>query len=423
MPGSLRGCKVVAAGLRRSVRRATPPLHLRFIQHRRKRRIPGDDQLAWVSVRVALVHDWLTGLRGGERVLHEHAALFPDADLYTLFHVPGSTTARIESLQIHASALSGLPGMRKHYRKLLPLYPWAIQRFRLEGYDLVLSSSHAVAKGIRAPQDATHLCCCFTPMRYIWDQADAYLGRGLRRALGTPLVRRLRAWDVRSSSADRVGRFVAISETVARRIHDHYGRSAQVIYPPVDVDRFRVRPEAVEDWYLLVGGFVPYKREELALEAFRHLDARLLVAGDGPGRGALQARAPANVHFLGRVSDAELENLYARCRALIYPQEEDFGIVPVEAQAAGRPVIAFGRGGATETVLSLDQSRDCAPTGLWFSPQTPAALAEAVRRFEDAASEFEPTAIRAHAERFAVPRYHRELRAVIADAMTRGPVV
>jgi glycosyltransferase involved in cell wall biosynthesis len=372
---------------------------------------------------VALVHDWLTGLRGGERVLHEHAALFPDADLYTLFHVPGSTTARIESLRIHASALSGLPGMRQHYRKLLPLYPWAIERFRLEGYDLVLSSSHAVAKGIRAPQDATHVCCCFTPMRYIWDQADAYLGRGLRRAVGSPLVGLLRAWDVRSSRVDRVGRFVAISETVARRIRDHYGRSAQVIYPPVDVDRFRVRPEAVEDWYLLVGGFVPYKREELVLEAFRDLDARLLVAGDGPGRAVLQDRAPANVRFLGRVSDEELQDLYSRCRALIYPQEEDFGIVPIEAQAAGRPVIAFGSGGATETVLPLGESRDRSPTGLWFSPQTPAALAEAVRRFEGTASEFEPAATRAHAERFAVPRYHRELRAAIAEAMERGPLV
>jgi len=387
------------------------------------RRIAGTDRLASTSVRVALVHDWLTGLRGGERVLHEHAALFPEADLYTLFHVPGTTTARIESLRIHASPLSRLPAVPRYYRRLLPLYPWAIERFRLENYDLVLSSSHAVAKGIRAPRSATHLCCCFTPMRYIWDHADAYLGRGLRRAIATPLLHGLRAWDLRSSGLDRVGRFVGISETVARRIRTHYGRSAQVIHPPVSVDRFRVRPEKVEDWYLLVGGFVPYKREEVALEAFRHLDARLLVAGDGPRRAALQAGAPANVRFLGWVSDAELEDLYTRCRALIYPQEEDFGIVPVEAQAAGRPVIAFGSGGATESVLPLGGSGDRAPTGLWFFPQTPAALAEAVRRFEGAASEFEPAAIRAHADRFAVPRYHRELRAAVADAMTRGPIV
>jgi glycosyltransferase involved in cell wall biosynthesis len=255
-------------------------------------------------------------------------------------------------------------------------------------------------------------------MRYIWDQADAYLGRGVRRAISTPLVRRLRAWDVRSSGPDRVGRFVAISETVAHRIRTHYRRTAQLIHPPVDVGRFRVRPGAVEDWYLLVGGFVPYKRERW-LEAFPSRPG--LVAGDGRAR-APRGRAPANVRFLGRVSDAELEDLYARCRALIYPQEEDFGIVCVEAQAAGRPVIAFGRGGATETVVPLGQSRERAPTGLWFHPQTPEALAEAVRRFEGAASELEPRAIRANAERFAVPRYHRELRAAVAEAMARGPI-
>lgn len=373
-------------------------------------------------MRVALVHDWLTGLRGGEKVLHQHAALFPEADLYTLFHVPGSTTDRIERLRIHASPLSRLPGAKRHYRKLLPLYPWAIERFRLEGYDLVLSSSHAVAKGIRAPRGATHLCYCFTPMRYIWDQREAYLGRGLRRAVATPLVRALCAWDVKSSSVERVGCFVGISETVVRRIRNHYGRSARLIHPPVEVERFQVHPERVEDWYLLVGGFVPYKREDLALEAFRGLDAKLVVAGDGPGMARLRERAPANVEFLGRVSDAELEDLYTRCRALIYPQEEDFGIIPVEAQAAGRPVIAFGSGGATETVIPFGASGDRAPTGLWFSPQTPAALVEAVRRFEAVDSEFDPAAIRTHAERFAIPRYQRELQAVIAEAMERGPI-
>jgi glycosyltransferase involved in cell wall biosynthesis len=259
-------------------------------------------------------------------------------------------------------------------------------------------------------------------MRYIWDQRDAYLGRGLRRAIASPLMRALCAWDTRSSSVERVGCFVGISETVVRRIRKHYGRSARLIHPPVEVDRFRVCPERVEDWYLLVGGFVPYKREDLALEAFRGLDARLVVAGDGPGLARLRERAPANVEFLGRVSDAQLEDLYTRCRALIYPQEEDFGIIPVEAQAAGRPVIAFGSGGASETVIPHGASGGRPPTGVWFSPQTPAALVEAVRRFEAVASEFDPAAIRAHSERFAVPRYHRELRAVIADAIERGPI-
>jgi glycosyltransferase involved in cell wall biosynthesis len=374
-------------------------------------------------MRVALVHDWLTGLRGGERVLDQHAALFPDADLYTLVHVPGSTTPRIEALRVHASPLSRLPGVARHYRKLLPLFPFAIEHLRVADCDLVLSSSHAVAKGIRAPGGATHVCYCFTPMRYVWDQADAYLGRGLRRALAMPLAASLRRWDRATSGTDRVHRFLAISRTVAERIRRSYGRSAPVIHPPVDVDRIRPDGRAPDDAYLLVGGFVPYKREDLVIEAFRELGAPLVVAGDGPTRAALEARAPANVRFLGRVSDAELARLYARCRALVYPQEEDFGIVPVEAQAAGRPVIAYGAGGATETVVPVDDLAGRAPTGLWFEPQTSEGLAEAVRRFEAAETAFDPEAIRTHAEAFSAERFRREMKAAVERAIAEGPVV
>ena len=373
-------------------------------------------------MRVALVHDWLTGLRGGERVLHEHATLYPEADLYTLVHLPGTTTDRIEALPIHTSGLSRLPGVERHYRKLLPLFPQAIERLRVQDCDLVLSSSHAVAKGIRSPRGATHLCYCFTPMRYVWDQADAYLGRGLGRALSAPLVASLRRWDVRTSGPERVHRFIGISETVAERIRRHYGRSAGVIYPPVDVHRFTSQPDRVEDWYLLVGGFVPYKREDVAIEAFRALGAPLRIAGDGPTRAALERRAPPNVRFLGRVSDPELAELYSRCRALIYPQEEDFGIVPVEAQAAGRPVIAYGAGGATETVVPLKDPRGRAPTGIWFTPQTPAGLAGAVHQFEDARAAFDPNAIRAHAAAFSADRYRSEMSAAVDEALTCGPV-
>jgi glycosyltransferase involved in cell wall biosynthesis len=370
-------------------------------------------------VRVALVHDWLTGMRGGERCLHEFARLWPEADLYTLFHVPGSTSETIERRRIEASPLSRLPGAAHHYRKLLPLFPWAIERFRLEGYDLVLSSSHAVAKGIRAPAGATHVCYCFTPMRYVWDQADAYLGRGLRRALGSPLAAYLRRWDRRTSGPERVQRFVAISHTVAERIKRHYGRESDVVYPPVDVARFSVRPEGPDDFYLLVGGFVPYKREDIAIEAFARLGRPLWVAGDGPGRAALEAHAPANVRFLGRVDDVELAGLYARCRALIYPQDEDFGIVPVEAQAAGRPVVAYGRGGATETVVPLGRTEtgERTPTGVWFDRQDPESLAEAVRRFEADEHAFDPAAIRTHAEWFRNERFHDEIREVVASSL------
>ena len=370
-------------------------------------------------VRVALVHDWLTGMRGGERVLDVLATLYPDAELYTLIHVPGSTSPAIERLPIHASPLSALPGAARHYRKLLPLFPWAIERFRLEGFDLVLSTHHAVAKGVRIAAGTKHLCYCFTPMRYVWDQADAYLGRGLRRALAAPLVRSLRRFDVRTSTRERVSRFVAISRTVAGRIERHYGRRAALVYPPVDVARIRPNEKPPEDFYLLVGGFVPYKREEIAIEAFRRLGRRLVVAGDGPTRRALAAAAPPGVEFVGRIADADLAGLYARCRALVYPQEEDFGLVAVEAPAAGRPVVAVGGGGAAVTVVPFvarggDARR---ATGVFFTEQTPSSLAEAIGRFEANEHVFDRVTIRRNAERFAVPRFCDEIRGEIARCL------
>jgi len=364
-------------------------------------------------LKVVLVHDWLTGMRGGERVLDELAGMFPDAELFTLIYVAGSASPRIEALRITASPLSRLPGAARHYRKLLPLFPAAIERLRLPACDLVLSTSHAVAKAARPPRGARHLAYCFTPMRYVWDQADAYLGRGVRRALSLPLAAWLRRFDRRTSGPERIQRVVAISHVVADRIRRAWGRDASVVYPPVAVERFAPRPEGPDDFYLLVGGFVPYKREDLALQAFAGLDRPLLVAGDGPLRRRLEAEAPANARFLGRVGDAELASLYARCRALVYPQEEDFGIVPLEAQASGRPVIALGRGGATETVIGLDDPAGRAPTGVFFATQTPGALADAVRRFEGAAARFDPAAIRAHAERFRGERFRAEMRAEI----------
>ncbi len=374
------------------------------------------------------MHDWLIGMRGGERVLNELALLYPDADLYTLIHEPGTTTEAIERLDIHTSPLSSLPGASRHHRVLLPLFPWAIERFDLSEYDLVISCSHAVAKGVTVRPDAVHVCYCLTPMRYIWDQTEAYLGRGALRALASPLVRRLRDFDVRTSSPERVGRFVAISTCVSDRIARHYGRPAAVVHPPVDTERFQASAPDPDDFYLLVGGFVPYKREDLAIEAFRALGTPLIVVGDGPSRKRLQAGAPDNVSFLGRVSDRTLERLYSSCRALLYPQEEDFGIVAVEAQAAGRPVIAFARGGAVDTVrplacassdLESTAQTSSIGTGIWFDDQTPEALAHAVQRFEKLEGCFAPDAIRSWAAQFSRERFRREFRAEIALAMQK----
>lgn len=366
-------------------------------------------------MRVALVHDWLTGFRGGEKVLHEFAQMFPDADLYTLIHVPGSASREIEQLRIVASPLSRLPGAARHYRKLLPLFPWAIERFELAGYDLVISNSHSFAKGARVPPGTPHLCYCMTPIRYAWDLADQYLGRGPRRELAAPLLAYLRSWDRRTSSPARVTEVVAISSAIADRVRRAWGREARVVYPGVDVARFRGLATKQGDFYFMLGGFVPYKAEGLAIEAFRASGRPLVIAGDGPTRAALERGAPANVRFLGRVSDAELDDLYARCRALVYPQLEDFGMIAVEAQAAGKPVIAFGQGGAAETVVGPSDSAGRAPTGVFFAEPTPKSLAAALSAFEELEPKLDAQAIRANAERFSLENF----RAGIARAIDR----
>ena len=361
-------------------------------------------------MRVALVHDWLTGLRGGERVLDELAGLFPSADLFTLVHVPGSTTPRIDALRIHTSPLQRWSGSARHYRELLPLLPWAVRQLRIDGYDLVISVHHAMAKAARIAPGTRHLCYCLTPMRYAWAAADVYLGRGLRRALAAPLLAGLRRFDRATAGPERVTRLVAISEYVRERTRRHWGRDAQLVYPPVDIDTFRPDGRPPDDFYLLVGAFVPYKRTDLAIEAFASLGRRLVVVGDGPLRAALERRAIPGITLLGRVAEPELVKLYARCRALVYPQEEDFGIAALEAQASGRPVIAFGRGGALETVRPLTGPPDTAAhaTGVFFEAQRREALVDAVRRFEEAESCFDAKLIRSHAERFSAARFRDE---------------
>ena len=374
-----------------------------MLRTRRMARRPAGEIL-----RIALVHDWVSGLRGGERVLHELATLYPGADLYTLFYQPGTTTPAIDDLRVRASALNRWRWLRERYRGLLPLYPWAIRRFALANYDAVVSIHHAVAKAVTLAPGTRHLCYCLTPMRYIWDQTDAYWGRGLRRAAATPLLATLRRFDCRSATTAQVTRFVAISHYVAERIRRHYGRDADVVYPPVDVERFAVDPRGPADYYLLVTSFGHYKRAELAVAACAQLGRPLLVVGDGPGRHRLEAAAPSTIRFLGRVPEAKLPEIVARCRALLQPQEEDFGIAALEVQAAGRPVIAFERGGAAETVCF--PGTGSVATGLGFAPQSSDALAAAILRFEAVQRDFAPHRIRHHALSFSTARFRREVQ-------------
>ena len=368
------------------------------------------------SPRVALVHDWLTGMRGGERCLEVVCELFPDAPLFTLLHVPGSASPVIERRRVVTSFVQRLPAAARHYRRYLPLFPTAVRSFDLSRYDLVFSLSHCVAKGVRTPPGALHLCYCFTPMRYLWDLAPDYLGAraGLAtRLLAPPVAATLRRWDRRTGS---VHGFIAISRHIAERIRRVWGREADVIHPPVDAERFRIA-DRVDDFYLVVSALVPYKRIDLAIGAARRLGRRLLIVGTGPEEGRLKALGGPRVEFLGWRDDREVAALYARCRAVLFPAVEDFGIVPLEAAAAGRPTIALGRGGVLETMVPLDADH-AAPTALFFGEQTVEALAGAIRAFEAAEHRFDPRTLRARAQEFDRPAFKRRL-AEYVDARWR----
>ena len=362
-------------------------------------------------MKVALVHDWLTGMRGGEKVLEVVCGLFPDAEIHTLFHCRGSVSPAIERHRIHTSFLQYMPMARTQYRRYLPLFPFAIERFDLDACDLVISSSHCAAKGVVAPGRARHLCYCHSPMRYAWDQFDAYFGSErvgvvASRWLYRPVLARLAAWDV--ATAHRVHRFVANSGHVAARIRRYYNREATIVYPPVDTVFYQPASVPAESHFLIVSAFVPYKRIEIAIEACRHIGAPLRIVGDGPDRDRLQRLSGPDVTFLGALPDEQLRDEYQRARALIMPGEEDFGIVPVEAQACGRPVVALARGGALETVIDGD-------TGVLFGEPTADSLAAALTRF--AALSFDPGRLRASAERFSRAHHARAMQDVIDDTV------
>jgi glycosyltransferase involved in cell wall biosynthesis len=369
------------------------------------------------GARVALVHDWLTGMRGGERCLEVLCELFPRAPLFTLLHVPGSVSPVIENRRIVTSFIQRLPGAAARYRHYLPLFPLAIGRFDLSSYDLVVSMSHCVAKGARAAAGALHLCYCFSPMRYVWDLYDDYFGRGglaMRLAM-PPVAAALRGWDRRTAG---VSHFVAISHHIADRIRRAYDRRSDVIYPPVDVQRYEIA-DGPDDYYLVVGALVPYKRVDLAVAATARLGRRLVVVGTGPEEARLRALAGPTVSFLGWRSDAEVAGLYGRCRALLFPAVEDFGIVPLEAAAAGRPTIALAAGGALETMVGLG-APDSPPTAVFFHEQSVDALERAILTFEGAAEQFDPKALRARAEAFDRPLFKQRLAEYISRRWTEG---
>ncbi|PWJ22179.1 glycosyltransferase [Jannaschia seohaensis] len=358
--------------------------------------------------RIALVHYWLTKMRGGEKVLESLCRMFPEADIVTHVADPSALSDTLTAHRIRETWIGRLPAARRLYQAYLPLMPRALEAVDLTGYDLVISSEAGPAKGVIAPPDAFHLCYCHSPMRYLWDQYHTYRdGTGpAQRAAMSVFAHGLRQWDV--TSAARVDAFAANSGHVAARIEKYWRRPSTVVHPPVAVEDFAPAPGGPEEFYLWAGELAPYKRPDMAVEAFGRLGLPLVVIG-GPDKtvAALKARATPNVTFLGRAPFPVLKDHLARCRALIFPGEEDFGIVPVEAMASGRPVIAYGRGGALDTVVDGE-------TGLLFPEQSVDALVAAVERFEaERLWDVDPARLVAHAQGFSEAAFQSGIRAML----------
>jgi glycosyltransferase involved in cell wall biosynthesis len=363
-----------------------------------------------LAPRVALVHDWLTGMRGGEKVLEAIAELYPDATLHTLLHVRGSVSAPLERLPERRSFVQWLPSAARHYRRYLPLFPTAIEQFDFDPYDLVISTSHCAAKSVVVPGRATHVCYCHSPMRYAWDQFDSYFGPAQVGAAASRLLRpvlaRLARWD--AATAGRVDRYVANSHYVAGRIRRYYNRGSTVVYPPVDTTFYRPDPaRSPEPFFLVVSALVPYKRLDVAIRACAEAAAPLTIVGKGPEEARLRRLAEtagAEVEFAGWLDDEEIRELYQRCRAVLMPGVEDFGMVPVEAQACGRPVVVLAQGGAVESVVD-------GVTGVLVQGPSVEAFAAALR--DVSSRTFDAAAIRRHAESFSRARFQEQFRDLV----------
>jgi glycosyltransferase involved in cell wall biosynthesis len=370
-----------------------------------------------VRVNIAFVHDWLTGMRGGEKALEVLCERFPDAQLFTLVHVPGSVSPAIERLRPQTSFIQRLPFVRGWYRQYLPLFPVAVEQFDFDRFDVVVSISHCCVKSVVTPGRTRHICYCLTPMRYAWDQFDAYFGpQRIGRAASAamrPVMARLARWD--RDTAGRPDRYVAISHYVAGRIARYYNREAIVVYPPVDTDFFHPDASRPEEFALVVSALVPYKRIDVAIDACRRARRPLKIVGNGPERARLEraaARGGNSVEFLGRLPNDDIRALYRRAALVLLPGEEDFGIVPLEAQACGRPVVALGRGGAAETIVA-------GQTGILVDDLAADAFADGVARA--AATRFDAPAIRRHAEAFSRARFGDQMEGMIKASAGASP--
>jgi len=381
---------------------------------------------SWQHLRVAIVHHWFISRAGGERVVETIASLFPNADLFTLFLDKQELPSGLQKHKITTSFLDRSGVARGAHRHFLPFFPLAVEMLDLSGYELVITSDSGPMKGVLTDPESTHICYCHSPMRYLWDGYSAYLRSmpPLTRSLFGLTAHYVRNWDY--AAAQRVDHFIANSNYVAGRIRKYYRRDSTVIHPPINTSQsFLARKH--EDYYLAVGRLVPYKRTDILIDACTKLGRRLVIVGDGPEMNRLKKRSGKNVEFLGEVDECQLRNLYAQCRALLFAADEDFGMVPLEAQSYGRPVIAFGKGGSLETVVGAyspiraqEFYKDPAITGVFFGEQTADSLAEAIRSFESCEKIFVPRHIQLHARKFDTSVFVSRLREHI-DSVIQAP--